>query len=97
MSIRETMKGIILLLFIVPSFIGCSSYETQTLSGEITGINKEKQIIQIEGKPIKLPYVNAYEIGQKVTVTYLNKSGEDCWCPDNFEVIDVEDMKFRKD
>jgi uncharacterized protein YhbP (UPF0306 family) len=46
---------------------------------------------------IKLPYVNAYEIGQKVTVTYLNKSGEDCWCPDNFEVIDVEDMKVKKD
>jgi hypothetical protein len=86
-----------LLLFIVSSLIGCGSYETQTLSGEITGIDKGEKMIQIDGKPIKLPYVNAYEIGQKVTVTYLNKSGKDCWCPENFEVIDVEDMKVRKD
>lgn len=94
------MKRAALFLLLVYSLAGCDSYETHTLSGEITGINKDEKIIQIDGKPIKLYFVDAYEIGQKVTATYIDKTPEkDCWCLDDFEVqaIKIINDDNRKD
>lgn len=94
------MKRAALFLFVVYSLAGCNTDETLTLSGEITGINKEEKIIQIEGKAIKLYFVGAYEIGQKVAVTYIDQTPDkDCWCPDDFEVqeINVINDDNRKD
>ncbi|MFD1356817.1 hypothetical protein ACFQ4X_02810 [Fictibacillus halophilus] len=94
------MKRAALFLFLIYSLTGCDSNETHTLSGEITGINKEEKIIQIDGKAIKLYFVDAYEIDQKVTVTFIDKTPQkDCWCPDDFEVKDIKVLKDdnRKD
>ncbi|ANX11525.1 hypothetical protein ABE41_005855 [Fictibacillus arsenicus] len=97
---NNSFKRAALFLFLVYSLAGCDSYETHTLSGEITEVNKEEKIIQIDGKPIKLYFVDAYEIGQRVTATFIDKTpGKDCWCPDDFEVKDIKILEDdnRKD
>jgi hypothetical protein len=51
-------------------------------------------------KPIKLYFVDAYEIGQRVTATLIDKTpGKDCWCLDDFEVQDIKVLEDdnRKD
>jgi hypothetical protein len=41
---NNSFKRAALFLFLVYSLAGCDSYETHTLSGEITEVNKEEKI-----------------------------------------------------
>ncbi|RZT23721.1 hypothetical protein [Fictibacillus sp. BK138] len=85
------MKRAALFLFLIYSLIGCNTNETHTLSGEITHVDKENQIIKIDDKPIKLYFVDAYETGEKVEVTFIDKTPDkDCWCLDHFEVQEIK-------
>jgi len=88
---RFNLKALqtLMLVFIL---VGCSDYSSEfTKIGEITRI--EEGIIYIDDSPIKIKDTSDFEMGQRVKVTLIDKTGEDDWDPNDFKVKEIDIIK----
>lgn len=51
-------------------------------------------MIYIDGSPIQLEQEAALEVGQKIKVALIDKTGEDDWDPNDFKVIEFIKQSF---
>ncbi|WP_226671089.1 hypothetical protein [Metabacillus litoralis] len=85
------MKAIFSLLLAF-ALVGCSGeqYELK-ITGEITKV--EEGMIYLDDRPIKIKNSSDFNIGQRVKVTLIDKTGEDDWNPDDFRVKELKIIK----
>ena len=88
---RLNLKAVYTLLLIF-TLVGCSTYSSEFVkTGEITRIGKG--MIYIDDNPIKIKNPSDFEVGQRVKVTLIDKTGENDWDPNDFKVKGIEIIK----
>lgn len=87
------LKFFAILLIYTLTLTACyndSPNETFTVSGTIIGIDTNGSRISIEKGPINVKNISEYKVGQIVTATLTDTTSNDCWCPDDFVVEEIE-------
>ncbi|WP_053219895.1 hypothetical protein [Virgibacillus senegalensis] len=94
--IKTSFRTVVMVSIMLVAFTGCQQQddaEKIDVEGEVTLIEKEEQLLYIDGNPILVQNPDHFQVGQQVTAELIDTNPHTDWDP---EQIVVENIDFHK-